>query len=34
MNIYMDNDGYMRHRKTNKIYDWQVKCDYGNRSIR
>ena len=26
MDIYMDNYGYMRHRKTNKIYDWQVKC--------
>jgi len=25
MNVYMDNYGYMRHRKTGKIYDWQVK---------
>lgn len=25
MNIYMDNYGYMRNRKTGKIYDWQVK---------
>lgn len=25
MDIYIDNYGYMRRRKTNKIYDWQVK---------
>ena len=25
MDIYIDNYGYMRHRKTGKIYDWQVK---------
>lgn len=25
MNIYMDNYGYMRFRKTDKISDWQVK---------
>ena len=29
MYIYMDNYGYMRWSKTGKIYDWQVKCDYG-----
>ena len=29
MDIYMDNYGYMRLRKSDKIYDWQVKCDYG-----
>jgi len=35
MDIYMDNYGYMRRRKTGKIYDWQVKCcDYENRGIR
>lgn len=26
MDIYMDNYGYMRRRKTGKIYDWQVKA--------
>jgi len=25
MDIYMDNYGYMRHRKTGKIFDWQTK---------
>ena len=25
MNICIDNYGYMRYRKTSKIYDWQVK---------
>ena len=25
MDIYMDNYGHMRRRKTNKIYDWQIK---------
>lgn len=25
MDIYMDNYGYMRFRKTGKIYDWQGK---------
>lgn len=25
MDIYMDNYGYMRFRKTGKIYNWQVK---------
>jgi len=25
MDIYMDNYGYMRFRKTGKICDWQVK---------
>ena len=25
MDIYMDNYGYMRFRKTGRIYDWQVK---------
>ena len=25
MDIYIDNNGYMRLRKTGKIYDWQVK---------
>ena len=24
MNIYMDNYGYMRRRKTGAIYDWEV----------